>query len=64
MRPGGTGVGLGDEVDELAVEPKHRALPRVAQSLRARRYRVEDGLHVRWRAANDAQDVGGRRFTR
>src|SRR5215831_18354628 len=60
MRPVRTGVGLSDEVDELAVKPEHRAFPRVAQSLRARRDRVEDGLDVRRRAANDAQDVSGR----
>ena len=47
IRPVRSGFAVGDEVDELAVEREHRALPRVAQSLRARRDRLEDGLDVR-----------------
>jgi hypothetical protein len=54
----GSVVVLGDEMEKLAIEPKKRAEDPVAQCHRASHDGVEDGLHIGWRAADDAQDLG------
>ena len=44
-------------MDQLAIEGIHSDRPRVAQPHHAVRDRLEDRLHVRWRTANDPQDL-------
>jgi hypothetical protein len=53
---------LRDMVDHLALELKDRAEEPVAQSHGASDDRVEDGLDVRRRSADGAQDLSRRRL--
>src|SRR5262249_11737750 len=62
LRPLRTDIGVGDQVNEIAVELEHSALARVAQSFRVRRDDVEYRLDVSWRATDDAQELAGRRL--
>src|SRR6185503_7995253 len=48
------------DVDELAVVSEDSAELGVAKTQRVGRDRFEDRLHIRWRAADDAQDLAGR----
>ena len=50
---------VGDEADELAVEPENRAELAVAQRHRAPRDHVEHRLRVGRRAADDPEHLGG-----
>src|SRR5262245_35320736 len=53
---------LGGEMKQLAVELDERAKESAAQRHRALDDRVEHRLHVRRRATDNAQDLGGRRL--
>src|SRR5215472_4983850 len=53
---------LGGEMKQLAVELDERAKESAAQRHRALDDRVEHRLHVRRRAADNAQDLGGGRL--
>src|SRR5439155_14007283 len=48
--------------DHLAIEPEHETEKAITQPRRTRRDGVEHGLHVGWRARDDAQDFAGRRL--
>src|SRR5712691_692538 len=58
----GSVVVLGDQMEQLAVEPIERAEESVAQSHGTSDNRVEDRLHVGLRLADDAQDLRRRRL--
>ena len=49
-----------DQMDQLAVELIQRAEEPVAQRHSASDDHVEDWLHIGWRPADDAQDLGCR----
>ncbi len=60
--PGGVGQAVvRRQLDEVAVEARHRTPLGVAQPERANGDRVEDGLDVGGRARDDAQNLAGRR---
>jgi len=53
---------MSHKLDLLAVEAEDAAHHAAAQFEGAFRDRVEHRLHIGWRAANDLEDIGGRRL--
>src|SRR5215467_1076251 len=53
-------VAFGNQLDLIGFDANDRAVDRTTESDRAPDDRVEDGLHVGWRARYHAQDVGRR----
>ena len=53
---------IGHQAQSVTVHTEDRGIERLTQARGARGHGIEDGLHIRRRAADDAQDLARRRL--